>query len=280
VGLWSTGWISARYIVGVSEPLTFLAARFAFGTAALGLLALAMGATWPRRPRDYAHMFVAGALIQALYLGGVWWAVAHGVPAGLSGLIAALQPILTALLAPVFFAERISARQWGGIVLSVAGLVLVLGPKLTGIDVTQLRGVLVPVAVNVGAMVAVTLGTIYQKKYVPGSDLIVTTAVQNFAGVLLTVPLALLAGETLSVVWTPVTMAVMAWSVVGISIGANLLFFWLIRHGAMSRAASLIYLVPPAVALEAFLLFGERLAAPQLAGMALTVVGVALAVKR
>jgi drug/metabolite transporter (DMT)-like permease len=277
--LWSTGWISARYIVGVVEPLTFLLWRYALSALVLAVLVQAAGAGWPRSPRELGHMLISGVLIQALYLGSVWWAVANGVPAGLSGLIAALQPIFTALLAPAILGEMITRRQWGGITLALAGIALVLSPKLIGLTTDALRLAAIPIAINILGMLSVTLGTFYQKRFIPTSHLLTSTAFQNVGACCATLPLAMLT-ETLTMRWTPTTVAVMAWSVVGLSIGATMLFFWMIRRGAVSRAASLIYLMPPAVAVEAYVLFGEQLTAVQLAGLVVTVIGVALAMKR
>jgi drug/metabolite transporter (DMT)-like permease len=277
--LWSTGWISARYIVGVVEPLTFLLWRYGLSALVLMVLVQATSAGWPRNRRELGHMLVSGVLIQALYLGSVWWAVAHGVPAGLSGLIAALQPIFTALLAPAILGEVITRRQWGGIALALAGIALVLSPKLTGLTTAALRLAALPIAINVIGMLSVTLGTFYQKRFIPTAHLLTSTAFQNVGALAATLPLALLT-ETLTMRWTPTTVAVMAWSVVGLSIGANVLFFWIIRRGAVSRAASLIYLMPPAVAVEAYLLFGEHLSALQVGGLVVTVIGVALTLKR
>jgi drug/metabolite transporter (DMT)-like permease len=277
--LWSTGWISARYIVGIVEPLTFLLWRFALSALVLAALVQVTGAAWPRSPRQLLHMLASGVLIQALYLGAVWWAVANGLPAGLSGLIAALQPIFTALLAPKLLGEAISRRQWGGIGLALAGITMVLSPKLTGLTADALRLAAFPIAVNVIGMLAVTLGTFYQKRFIPTANLLTSTAFQNVGAFSALLPVAILT-ETLTMRWTPTTLAVMAWSVIGLSIGATMLFFWMIRCGAVSRAASLIYLIPPAVAVEAYLLFGENLIPLQVAGFLVTVLGVALAVRR
>jgi drug/metabolite transporter (DMT)-like permease len=277
--LWSTGWISARFIVGIVEPLTFLVWRFALSALALAILVQATGADWPRRPRELAHMLVSGVLIQAVYLGAVWWAVANGVPAGLSGLIAALQPIFTALLAPALMGETITRRQWGGISLALAGITLVLSPKLTGLTSEAVSLVALPIGINIIGMASVTLGSFYQKRFIPTANLLTSTALQNVGALLALLPVAI-ATETLTMRWTPTTVAVMAWSVVGLSMGATMLFFWIIRRGAVSRAAALIYLIPPTVAVEAYLLFGESLSVLQIAGLVVTVLGVALAVKR
>jgi drug/metabolite transporter (DMT)-like permease len=209
----------------------------------------------------------------------VWWAVANGVPAGLSGMIAALQPIFTALLAPAILGEVITRRQWGGIGLAIAGIALVLSPKLTGLSAESLRQAAFPIGINVIGMLSVALGTFYQKRFIPTAHLLTSTAFQNVGAFAATMPVAMLT-ETLTMRWTPTTAAVMAWSVAGLSIGATMLFFWMVRRGAVSRAASLIYLMPPAVAVEAYLLFGERLTPLQIAGLVVTVIGVALAMKR
>lgn len=277
--LWSTGWISARAAAPYADPLTFLAVRFAFAAAALAMIAAVFGARWPTNPRDLAHLAVSGMLMHGLYLGGVWWAISEGVPTAMSGLIAAVQPILTAWLAPWLLGETITARQWLGIAIGFVGISLTLSTGLVGITGAALEGAMVPLAVNIGAMVAVTFGTFYQKRFVATGDLRATTALQYvFAALAVGAAAPLL--EDLRLVWNVQTVATMAWSVLGLSIGAIGLFMLLIRHGAVSRAATLIYLIPPAVAIETFLIFDETLSWLQMAGIAVTAVGVALAVRR
>jgi drug/metabolite transporter (DMT)-like permease len=280
VFLWSTGWISARAAVIDSDPLTFLAARFSFALVVFAGLAVVMRAPWPARGIDAVHAMISGVLLHAIYLGGVWWAVGQGVPAGISGVIAATQPILTALLAPMLIRERISSKQWAGILLGLAGVLVVLWPRLAAAQGADLSKLNVALAVNLGGMLAVTLGTFYQKRFIPTADLR-TTALLQYVGA---VPPTLLAAwllepaMRLTVSWTSV--ATMLWSVLAISLGAIMLYLWLIRNGAVSRAASLIYLVPAATALEAWLLFGEQLWPVQMLGIAITVAGVALATRK
>ena len=279
VFLWSTGWISARAAVIDSDPLTFLAARFSFALLVFGVLVAAVRAPWPARSIDVVHAMFSGVLLHAIYLGGVWWAVGQGVPAGISAVIAATQPIMTALLAPLLIRERISLKQWAGIVLGFAGIVIVLMPRIaaaTGADFSTLQ---LALGVNMIGMIAVTLGTFYQKRFIPTGDLR-TTAMLQYAG---TVPVMLLAAYLLepmrlTISWTSV--ATMVWSVIAISLGAILLYLWLIRNGAVSKSASLIYLVPAAAAIEAWLLFGEQLTPLQIGGILITVAGVALATRK
>lgn len=278
VAIWSTGWVSARYGADYADPLTFLSLRFALAFFAVGGIALAGRAEWPRG-RAALHILASGVLLHALYLGGVWYAIAHGVPSGISGLIAAIQPILTAALAPLLLRERIGVLQWVGIACGFIGIAMVLEPKIMSIDLIHLTGVVVPLAINALAMVAVTAGTFYQKKFVPQGDLRTITALQYVGAFLVITPAAVLT-EPMHVNFSLGFWLVMAWSVFALSLGAIGLLLLLIRRGAVSRAAALIYLVPPSVAIEAYFAFGETMASLQIAGMALTVVGVALATRR
>jgi drug/metabolite transporter (DMT)-like permease len=276
--IWSTGWISARYAAPYADPLTFLSLRYACAGIVLASLAIAMGAVWPRG-KAAGHAAISGVLLHALYLGGVWWAIARGLPAGISGLIAAVQPILTALLAPLVLGERISSRHWAGIGLGFAGIVLVLWPKLAGLSGAALAQQIEPLAVNVLAMVSVTAGTFYQKKHVQTGDLRTVTTLQYAGAFAVTLPLAMLT-EPMRIEWNTVMVLNLGWAVFALSIGAIGLLLLLIRRGAVSRAAALIYLVPPTVALEAYLLFGETMSPLQVVGMVITAFGVALAVRR
>jgi drug/metabolite transporter (DMT)-like permease len=276
VFLWSTGWIVARYSAEYADPLTFLSARYACAGAVLFLYALIAGGRWPARPSDFVHAAFSGVLLHAIYLGGVWIAIAQGVPASISALLAALQPILTAALAPILLRERIGAKQWLGIVLGFIGIIVVLSPKLAGVAPGQLGAVAMPLLINIIAMLAVTAGTFYQKRYIHSGDLRTVTILQYAGAIAVTLPVAYLI-EPMRLEVNATTILIMLWSVLAISIGAIALLLLLIRRGEVSRAAQLIYLVPPTAAAQAYLLFGEQLTPPQLAGMALTVIGVALA---
>jgi drug/metabolite transporter (DMT)-like permease len=277
--LWSTGWITARYATDHADPLTFLTWRHALTALALAAIALAIGAPWPRGARAVAHALACGVLLNAVYLGGVWWAIGQGVPAGVSGLIAALQPILTAMLAPWLVAERVTARQWMGVLLGFAGIALVLQPRLAAGDADALAGAALPLAINALGMVSATLGTFYQKRFIPTGHPMSTQALQFLAAGLVTLPVAWVC-EPMRLDWTAETTGAMVWAVLATSIGANTLLLVLIRRGAVARIAALLYLMPPLVALQAWIGFGETLVAAQLAGMALAVGGVALVTRR
>lgn len=279
VFLWSTGWLSARGAAPYADPLTFLAVRYALAGVVMALLCIALSAPWPRSSAAQGHAIVSGVLLHAGYLGPVWYAVAQGVPAGVSGVLAGAQPLLTALLAPLLASERVSARQWLGIILGFVGILLVLQPKLAGIDLGNTQSLRWALAINAIGMISVTLGTFYQKRFVASGDLRTIAALQYVGAVAATLPLAILL-EPMRLEWTAQTLVVMAWSVLAISIGAILLLLWLIRNGAVARVGALIYLVPPVVVAEAWLLFGETVSALQMLGVAVVVAGVALAVTR
>jgi drug/metabolite transporter (DMT)-like permease len=274
--LWSSGFIVAKYAAPDADPFTFLTVRFSLTILVLAGIAIASRARWPATAREGAHSVIAGALLHGGYLGGVWWAVAQGLPAGISGLITAAQPLLTALLAAPLIGERVAPRQWHGVLMGFAGIILVLAPRLAGVEVAALAVAALPIIATFAATVSVTLGTFYQKRFVVKADLRTATTLQFVGALALVMPVAL-ATEPLRFEPTPTSLGALAWSVLGMSIAAIALLLLLIRHGAVSRVAALIYLVPPLAATEAFFLFGERLGLPQIVGMGVTVLGVWLA---
>ena len=275
---WSSGFIVAKYAAPDADPFTFLSVRFGATILILGLIAIASRAPWPNT-REAGHSVVAGVLLHGGYVGGVWWAVAEGLPAGISGLITAGQPLLTALLAAPLLGERVTPRQWCGIGGGFVGIVLVLAPRLDAVNTTALASVALPMLANFGATVSVTLGTFYQKHFVARADLRTGTLLQFIGALAVVAPLAL-ATEALRFDPTATLLASLIWSVLVMSIAAIALLLLMIRHGEVSRVAALIYLVPPLTALEAFVLFGESLSAVQIAGMAITTAGVWLATRR
>ncbi|MFL6800044.1 MAG: DMT family transporter [Xanthobacteraceae bacterium] len=276
--LWSSGFIVAKYASADADPFTFLVVRFAASFLLLGLLAFATRAPWPAHLGDAAHSIVAGVLLHGGYLAGVWWAIARGLPAGIAGLITGAQPLLTAVLAVPLLHERIAFRQWCGILIGFAGIIMVLAPRLSAVDVSSLNLLVLPIAATVAATLSVTLGSFYQKRFAAAADLRTGTALQFIGGLAAVGPLAL-ATESLRLDMTAALVGSLAWSVLGVSIAAIVLLMLLIRHGAVSRVAALIYLVPPLTALEAYILFGEKLSPVQVVGMAITVSGVWLATR-
>ena len=275
--LWSTGFIGAKYGLPYAEPLTFLVSRYVLVIVLMSLLALAMRAPWPASPREALHIGVTGLLVQALYLGGVFMSIHRGLPAGISALVVGMQPLLTAALAGALLGERVSARQWAGLALGFGGVALVVGSKASvdGVDGDALVHMLIPA---LAALLGITAGTLYQKRFCPRFDLRTGSVMQFLPSLAIT---ALIASqtETLHIEWTGDFVFALGWLVLVLSIGAISLLNLLIRSGSAVNVASLFYLTPPTTALIAWAMFGETLSALAIAGMALAVWGVWLARK-
>ena len=268
--LWSTGFIGGKLGLPYAEPATFLVVRFAIVTALLALFAGVTGAPWPKSWREAGHIAVAGLLMQATYLGGVFASMYHGVPAGVSALITGIQPLLVAAVAGPFLGEHVSRRQWIGLLLGLLGVVLVVWSKLD-LGIGSPLGYLLSVL----GLLGITIGTVYQKKFCPHLDLRSGNAIQFAASVVVLAPFALLF-ESRVIVWSGPFLFALGWLCVILSLGAISLLFLLIRRGAAAQVSSLFFLVPPCTALVAYFLFDEQLNALALLGMVSAMIGVAL----
>ncbi len=273
--LWSTGWVIAKYAHIYADPLTFLVLRYIFATLLFVGFCLATGAAWPKSWVAVGHAMVSGIFLHGLYLGAVWWCIGQGVPAAISGIIAGLQPLMTAAVAPALLGENLSGQQKFGLILGFLGIGLAVLPKVLAIDSGATPIHLFPVIVNVLGMAAVTYGTIYQKRHLQGGDIRTTAMLQYIGALIVTLPAALLL-EDMRVVWNVHLFMALGWAVLGLSMGAVVLLLYLIRRGQVSRAASLIYLVPPLAAIQAWLFFDEALTTPMIIGTFIAVAGVYL----
>jgi drug/metabolite transporter (DMT)-like permease len=270
VGLWSTGFIFSRLGLPYAQPFTFLAVRMAIACLLMIFVALVLGATWPRDAREGGHIAVAGLLLNATYLAGVFEAIAHGVSTGIVALIAGLQPILTAAVAGPLLGERISTRQWFGFMLGFAGIALVVWDRVGAHEGTHAGFALAFVG-----LIGITVGTLYQKRFCPNMDPRSGTAVQfGLSAAALTV--GSLIFETGHITWAPDFFAALSWLTLVLSVGTFNLLVLLIRRGAASRVSSLFYLVPPVTAVIGWAAFGEVLSTTTLAGMGVAVIGVAM----
>jgi drug/metabolite transporter (DMT)-like permease len=272
VVIWSTGFIVARYGMPHAPPMKFLAARYALSVACFIVWALAARVALPSDRRQLGHLAVTGILMHAGYLGGVWAAVKLGMGAGLAALLVGLQPVLTA----VWIAGRggaVESRQWMGLVLGFAGLALVVRDKL---GLGEISGP--NLALALGALVSITAGTLYQKRFLGPCDVRAANLVQLVAAFTVTIPLALL--ETEGMRWNGQLAGALAWSVLGLTLGGSSLLYLLIQRGAATAVTSLMYLVPPCTALMAWMLFREPIGSTTVAGMALAALGVSLVVRR
>jgi drug/metabolite transporter (DMT)-like permease len=271
VVIWATGFIVARIVAPYAEPLTFLLVRYGLAAAVLAGIVLVARAPWPRTGREWGNALVAGILLHGCYLGAVFWAVKHGLPAGISALVAGLQPLVTGALAGPLLKEKVSPRRWGGIVIGFVGACLVVAPKLNDGGVPPLA-----LGICILGMLSITLGTIWQKRTGSSLDLRVNATIQYIGAAAVTLPMVLLT-EQGRIDFTLPLLGALAWAVFGLSIGAIGLLLYLIRQGAVVGVATLLYLVPPVAALMAFVLFGESLNPIQMVGMALAALGVAVA---
>jgi drug/metabolite transporter (DMT)-like permease len=259
VVLWSTGFIATKYVLHSAEPLTYLTIRMAVVVAMMVVIVAVARPQWPD-PAGIAHSVVAGILVHGFYLGGTAVAIAHSIPAGLSALIPGLQPILISTLANRWLGERVTPLQWTGLLLGLAGVVLILHNR--------------PMSGEAGwgwlasgvSLISITLGTLYQRRYCSKIDWRAGNLVQYVAVVIF---FAAAAGlfENNEVHWTREFVLSVVWLAIVLSIGSIGLLYWLIRRSAATSVASLFYLVPAVTALMAYMLFGERLDAVAIVGM-------------
>ena len=268
VFLWSTGFIIARYSMPYAEPMTVIFIRFGSVVLCMLPVVLIWKAPWPNRSQ-MIHIAIAGALLQAGYVGGVWAAVKEGMSAGLTALIVGLQPILTAWFA-AWIAEKVTPRQWLGLVLGLLGVGLVVWAKLSLSGLSQLSLIFIVIA-----LISITMGTLYQKKYCAQFDLRTGSVIQFAASAIICLPLMFLF-ETREIIWAPELILSLIWAVLALSIGAISLLFVMIRNGEATRVTSLMYLTPPTTAIMAWLLFNEPITWTIILGIAITMSAVIL----
>ncbi|MCP5247021.1 MAG: DMT family transporter [Candidatus Accumulibacter sp.] len=270
VFLWSTGFIGAKFGLPYAEPLTFLLTRYLLVLGLMIPLVLLTRAPWPGDVRQVMHIGVTGLLVHAVYLGGVFMAIKNGLPAGVTALVVGMQPLLTACGVGLLLGEQVSPRQWLGLVLGFVGVSLVVANKLGDVP---LAAMLLPA---IAALLGITLGTLYQKRFCPRFDLRTGSVIQFLPTAVVTAMVAS-ATESMLIDWTPQFVFALLWLVLVLSVGAISLLNVLIRSGSAVNVATLFYLTPPSTAVIAWLLFDETLGALAVAGMVLAVSGVYLA---
>lgn len=273
--VWATGYIVAKLAARDAEPLSFLLVRYLGVCLLMTVLALVGRAVWPKG-RDVWHIAVAGVLIQALYLGGVWVSIRMGLSAGVAALIVNMQPVLTACLAH-WTGDRVTRRQMLGVGVGFVGVLLVLAAKLGAAAMTG--NLAAPTVICIAALMGTTFGVIYQKRYVPTFDLRAGQAIQFAAAMVATLPFVL-AFESLSIVWSADVVFAMLWSIFVLSgVGISIMFY-LLRTGSVTRLTSTMYVVPGLTALMAWAFFRDTLGWNVVAGMAVTLFGIYLVVSQ
>lgn len=273
VFLWATGFIGAGLSMPYAEPFSFMTVRFLLAASILGCWALLTKSVWPKG-KTFLHSIITGCLIHGGYLSGVFWAVHQGLPAGMSGLVAGLQPMITAIMAALILGERVHPKQMAGLLIGFIGVSLVIWPKFSfdnaGVNPVTLGAALF-------AVLSISLGTVWQKRFGSKTDLKAGTTVQYIGAGIITA-IAAYFFETGAFILSPQLVFAMTWLVLAISVGAILALMVMIKEGAVSKVASLFYLVPATAAIMAYFLFGESLEGLQIAGMVVTTIGVALTV--
>lgn len=267
--LWSSGFIAAKLGRDGAEPFTFLSIRFLFVLAIMAPIGVWL-ASRPMTPGERLHAAIVGSLIHGTYLGGVFFAVKHGMPAGVVALIVSLQPVMTAIASGPLLGETVTPRHWLGLLFGLLGSALVLAPR---IDLAVSGITSATIAAAVLALAGITAGTIYQKRFASRID-IGSGAIWQYLGALAMTGAGSLLVETREVTWTSEFVVALGWLVLVLSIGAISLLMLLIRESAVSRVTGLFYLVPATTALLAWGLFGETLSLVQLGGMVLVTLAV------
>jgi len=266
VVLWASAFVSAKYGLTAAGPFSYLFTRFVIVLVLFAMMGLMLRSAWPER-RIIIPTAIAGCLMHGLYLGGVFFAISIGTPAGISALVVSVQPAITCIIALAVLKETIRPVQWAGIILGMIGVMVVVWPRLGG-EVPGLGFFSCFVAVA-----AMSIGTIMQKKYAEGVDLVASNIIHALAATVF-YGVLLMTVETYYLEWTmPVTLS-MIWIVSMVSIGAVTILMYLIRIGKMAVTSSLFFLVPPVSAIMGYLAFGERLGPVGIAGVGIACAGV------
>lgn len=276
--LWSTGFTGIRYGIPYAPPFTFIAIRMAIASVLLALISLAITKRFTHDLPTIGKSAIVGVTIHGAYLGGCFYGVKQGMPAGITALICSLQPVLVSVFSSIFFKEKLSVSKWLGLTLGLLGLILVIAPKLNGYSGGELptSGV---VAVFI-ALLGGTSGTLLQKKFGSNVEVLSGTSWQYiFTGLALgTMALTFEQGE--SITWNASFIFSLVWLVLALSIGAILILYYLLARSSAASVSSLYYLVPAVTAVEAYFLFGETIGLLTACGTAVTIIGVALVVRQ
>jgi drug/metabolite transporter (DMT)-like permease len=272
--IWGAGFVATRVALQYAAPFTYIGVRYTIAAVVALALAVAMRARWPATRAEWGHIAVAGLLSHGGYLAGSHYAQYWGLSAGVTALILALQPLVTALIAARWMGERLTLLQRVGVVVGLGGVALVVAHKfdLGAITLPSLGAV-------AWALVCVTAGTLYQRQHASGSDLRTSVVIHLAVTAIVLLPLGMVV-EGLRIEWNWQVAAALAYHVVPASMGAYTVFHYLMRRGQATRVTSLLYLTPPVAALCEWLLFGVAPSALMLAGMLVACAGVAMVTRR
>jgi drug/metabolite transporter (DMT)-like permease len=270
--LWSTGFVGAKYGLPYADPFVFLSIRVLIAAILLFVIAYLLKMPVRIGKSAIARSSLIGFFLHACYLGGVFYSISQGLPAGVAAVVTSLQPVLVSILAVKVLGERLRISQIAGLLLGLCGVILVLAPSFNSHIPTP--GIIAIVVALIGS----TTATLLQKRLGADIPLVAGTAYQYlFTGLVLGV-IALATGNT-HINWSSRFTAAFVWLVLVLSVGAILLLLWLLNSGSAASVSSLLYLVPPATAIEAFFLFGEKVNTQGLLGIGVTALGVWLVIR-
>lgn len=272
--IWSSGFVVAKYAFADGDSLYFLALRLLLAAVILFILTVALGQSLVLTRSDIVATVLIGLSLHGLYLGGVWYAIELGAPAGLSSVITSLQPVLVSLLAVRLLAEPLTKRQLLGLLFGLSGVVLVVLPKLTGADAFTAESL----SLLVLALIGSTIATLLQKKIGHSIPLMIGTTYQFMVAGVVMLAISIARGRTRFEL-THTSFWTMMWAVLVTSIAAVLLLLWLLNNGSAAKVSSLLYLVPPMAVLQGYFLFQEKVQAIGVVGIVLTALGVALVIQ-
>lgn len=273
VFFWASGFIAAKYGMPYAEPFTLMVCRFAVASAIMLPACFILKAAWPKTLMQTIHILVSGFGVTTVYLIGVYCGISFGVSTGVTALIVGLQPLLTGVLAGLLLKEKVTPRNWIGLLLGFAGLALVVWDRVVAPTET-----LYGLAFLILGLIGITLGTLYQRRFCGSFDLRSGVAMQHVLSLAVMLVLAE-SFETMHIEWTGEFVFAVLWSAIALSVVAICLYFWLLRAGAAARITSLIYLSPPTTAIMGWAMFGEVMSWKAIGGMILAMSGVALAVR-
>ena len=280
VWIWSTGFLAAKYGLPYAEPFTLLSYRIALTLIVMFLIMRINKSIWPNSRLAFFHLMVTGLLIHGVYLGGVFQAIKWGMPAGLASMIIGLQPLGMAFMAGIILHERVSRKQWMGLIIGLVGLYLVLFERFDFAIEGLFSGFSFwAILVVFLSLFGISLGTVYQKRFCSDMDLISGTMVQYLGAFILCITMVI-CFETGEVQWTNSFIITLAWQVFGLSIGAVLLLMTMIKQDASARVGSYFYLVPALVAIQAWYLFGETMGFISIIGVLLIAFAVAMSISK
>ena len=273
LGLWSGGYVVAKFGIRHAEPFTLLSLRYGLVVILMGVLFVALRLHWPKTRAEWINIAIVGALMQAVYFGCSYLAFEAKVASGTVALIMALQPILVAILAPSLTGEIVGWRRWIGLILGLLGTAIVIGARLE-IVTPSLLG-LSFAALGLCGMIGATL---WEKRFGAGQHPVTTSLIGFAAGLIVILPLALLL-ESQTISWNWELGWALGYLVIGNSLIATSLLLAMIRVGEVSRVSALLFLVPPVAALLAWLTLGEVMPPMAWVGMAVAIVGVLIATR-